>query len=345
MWLLGVLIISFGCAMLSHYMLQMPLLTFGSSAIALILLSKFLGQATEQLAGSMGERKAGFLNVTLSNISEVIIIFAAVRANMIELVHGGIIGSIIGNLLLITGCSIFLGCKKNGPLKFEPGTITMLINQFFLVGVLLFLPSLFGDQIPEGHHRIMSYFFSIMLIGVYLYASINSLKDKRYQVINEQAQQMEKHWTKGFSISVLVVTIIGAFFMSEFLVKEVGHVATSLEISQVFIGFVVLPFLGNMAEHVVAITAARKGMAELSLSIAVGSATQVGMVVAPLAVLFGLITGNYFILSFTGMPLGLLVISLIAIFLVLRDNQWNKSEGIMLIALYSAIIMGLAFTQ
>ena len=132
--------------------------------------------------------------------------------------------------------------------------------------------------------------------------------------------------------------------MSELLVGEIEPVATTLGWSPMFVGFIILPLLGNIAEHQVAVRAAWQNRPELSLAIAVGSASQVGMIVAPCAVLFGLLLGQPVTLYFAALPLGALLVSLAGGYLVLRDNQWNVNEGIMLVALYAAMVMAFWFT-
>jgi len=345
-WLIGILAVAMLGAFGSHYFLHVPMITFLASAISLVILSKILGDATEQMSSHVGERIAGFLNVTLSNLAELIIIFVAVSANKITLVQAGIVGSIVGNLLLVMGCSIYFGCLKQGNLKLNSHTATLYINQLFLVGATLFLPTMFGSSIPEARHVPMSYIFACMLAGAYLYYNFLVVSDTRLKKVEQQAHEiLEYDWSIKFSVAVLCATATGAFFMSEFLVDEVDHVAESFGFTNAFVGFIILPLLGNVAEHAVAIFAARKGMAELSLSIAVGSASQVGMIVAPCAVLFGALTGNAVTLDFSGLPLHLLIVSFIAAFIVLRDNEWNKSEGVMLIAFYIAVVIGFSFTQ
>lgn len=341
----GIVCAAIVSAFLSHYVLNLPTLTFIASSLALVGLSKVLGDATENLSHHLGQNIAGFLNVTLSNIAEIIIIFVAVKANELELVTGGIVGSIIGNLLLVMGCSILAGCLKNGTLKFEKHTAKIFIRQFFLVTVALLLPTMFRDHIPESRHSLFSNILAIMLSGSYIYLYLHSLKSSSFKKINEQEQKLEHSWGKGFAVFVLALSGAGAFFMSELLVSEVEHVAGSLGLSKLFIGFIILPFLSNIAEHFIAIIAAWKNMTELSLAISVGSASQVGMVVAPTAVFFGMLTGNTFNLDFSSLPLGLLGISFLGSYLVLSDNEWEFSEGVLLILLYIIIAIAFGFSQ
>ncbi len=331
----------FCCLALVSHLLEFSIPTFVLSAIALIGLSKILSDATEQLSLHVGQHTAGFVNVTLSNLAELIIIFVAVRSNMIGLVQGGIVGSIIGNLLLVMGASIYLGCRKHEILRFNIHTADLFINQFFMIAVMLFLPTMSEEYIPEENRQLLTNVFAVMLAGLYVYFCIASATNKRFEPIEEQAKvhNLEKKMSLIYALTVLVLSAVGAFFMSELLVGEVNSVTLHLGISPALIGFIVLPLLGNIAEHISAVLVAMKGMAELSLSIAVGSASQVGMIVAPCAVLFGFLTGNPVLFDFGVFSLSLLVITFIGAFRVLHNGEWTTDEVIMLVALYLAIVI------
>lgn len=336
--------LSFAGAFAGHYF-NFSLVTFVFAALALVLLSKILGDATEQLSLHIGQGIAGLANVTLSNLAELIIIFVAIRANNIELVQGGIVGSIIGNLLLVLGTSIYVGCYTHGSMKFNEKTRTLFINQFFLVAVTLLLPTLFASKIPAARHEIFDNFLAVILVCLYFHFYIASQVDKRFEKIAEQEHGIAVHWSKRKTCIYLIGSAVGAFFMSELLIGKVESVAHTFGISQLFMGFCLLPLLGNIAEHFVAITAARKGMTELSLAIAVGSASQVGMIVVPVAVLLGTLLGNPVSLNFASLPYGLLIVSFIGTYLVLRDGELNKNEGVMLLALYFMMVSAFAFSQ
>lgn len=343
--LVVILIVAMALALISAHIFHEAIVTFVFSALSLILLSKFLGNATEHLSRYVGESFAGLLNVTLSNLAELIIIYVAVRENMVDLVQAGIVGSMIGNLLLVMGMAIYIGCKKNGTMSFNPDTATLFINMLFLVTAALIFPTLFSKHIPSNRQLHYSYVLAFMLFAVYVYFYHLARTDQRFKEIHEQIKEPDGRWTKFFSLSVLILAAVGAFIMSEMLIGEVESVAKVVKIPRMFIGFILLPLLGNIAEHFVAVTAAWKGKVELSLAISVGSAAQVGMIVAPCAVLFGLLTGNPLTLYFATLPVGALIITFFAAFIVLRDNNWNINEGIMLMALYACIVVAFWFTR
>ena len=343
--LIGVLGVAVGVAYLGEYGFNIPIMAFLPSAAALVILSMIIGEATEQLSTHIGQRMAGLINVTLSNLAELIIIYTAISANEIELAKAGIAGSIVGNLLLVKGSSIIVGCLRHKTLSFDPNVATLYINQLFLVGSTLFLPTMFSTSIPVHLHGKLSGWLAAMLFGAYVFYIFISRRDERYQPVHEQSKSVVHHWHPAVSVAVLIGSTAVAFHMSHIMVAHVEHFAQTTGWSESFIGFMLLPIIGNLAEHLPAVRWARRKMVELSLSISVGSASQVGMVVVPFAVLFGFLTGHPFTLDFSGLPLHLIVLSFVGTFLVLRDNQWSLSEGIMLVALYIAMMISFGFTQ
>lgn len=343
-WIIGILVAAIVAACFGKFLLHSPLLTFLTSAVALILLSKILGEATEQLCHHISQNSAGFINVTLSNLAEIIIIFVAVKADRIDLVQAGIIGSMIGNLLLILGMAVVFGTQRNGDMRFFPGTATLYGNLFFLVGATLALPTLFSAVIPTAREGSFTNVLAIMLAGAYVYFSVTSQKDSRIKHVKLQAAQLPHQWKALVTVIALVVSAVLCYIMSHFMVEEVEHISNGAGVSSLFIGYIVLPLLGNIAEHFVAVTAARKNMVDLSLAIALGSAAQVSMVVVPFAVLFGWLTNHPVTLQFPGYALVLLGLSLGAVKQVLSDCVLKKQEGMMLLALYSAFVICFFFT-
>lgn len=325
-------------AAISHYGYNSVIFTAIFSALGLLFISKILGEATDQLSRNVGQKAAGLVNVVCSNLAELIIVFFAIRAGLIDLVKAEIVGSMIGNLLLVMGIAIIVGCRKGKVMPFNRYTASMFVKQFFLVALALFLPSFMTSGIAEEHRMFVSYEFALVLIAVYLYYFYRSRHDPRYKEIEQQVFDLDHKWSKQKALFVLFVCAIGAVFHAHLLVAIVEEFSAALGVSQMFLGFILLPIVGNIAENWVAIRAAYYGKAELSLSVAVGSPAQVGMVVAPLAVFFGWLTGHTFTLDFTGLPLMLLVVCFGGTFLVLEDHQWEKSEGIFMIAIYLFIV-------
>jgi Ca2+:H+ antiporter len=342
-WLGRVAVISTAMALTSHHFLHIPVLTFVTAAVSLFILSKYLGEAAEQMSLYVGENTAGLLNASVGNLAELVIVFMAIKANMLDLVQADIVGSIIGNLLLVMGLSIYLGCRRHKTMQFNGDIGGLFMNQFYLVMVVLMSPTVLNGKLALPHW--FSGALAVLLVSTYVYYLNLSRTDERFRTIKEQSQRVEQHWSKRFSIKVIVICSIGVFFNSELLVDEVSSVATALHFSEALIGFIILPLVGNLAENLVAVHAARKGMVELSLSVSVGSASQVGMIIAPCAVVFGLLTGNYFTLRFTIVPLFFLLVSIFGALLVLHDQKWNINEGVMLMVLYAVMLSFCVFAR
>lgn len=339
-WLLAVSIL----IALAAELLRVPMFSFAAAAVALIGLSKIMGDATEHLAGYYGDRTAGLLNVSFGNLAELIIIFAAIRANLIDMVQAGIVGSMMGNLLLTTGVSIYLGCRKNGTLTFSHDVGTLYMNQLLLIACVLMLLTFLNGEIPVRRHVPLSYLIAGMLAFGYVWFYHLSCVDKRFPHFHRAAIPLDGAWTKRRALGLLGVTAVGAYVMSELLMRHVGALATNWHLSPKFIGFILLPLLGNIAERSIAVVAAMKQRTDLSMAISIGSASQVGMIIAPCAVLFGALVGHPVTLVFGRVPLVALGLSVYLTQSVLSDDRWNINEGVMLIALYAAIVITFLFT-
>jgi len=344
-WLFGIALIFFTLAMVAHHWLRIGLLAFIASGVALIALSKIMGDATEQLSHRVGQNIAGFVNVTLGNLAELIVVYILISQGMIDLVQANIVGSIFGNLLFVMGLSVLVGCWRHGTLPLNPFIVTLHISQLFLVGLALFLPTIVNAHLPEASQQAVSNRLAVLLVVVYIGSFFLFLKDKRLEKVKAMAAQLDQDWPLTLSLPALSIAAVATFFMGETLVAELEAFSIQFDLSRSFIGFIILPFLTNIAEHFSAIQSAWKNMPELSLAVAVGSATQVGMVVAPMAVVFGILTGHPMTLQFSQIPFAILMASFIAAYIVLRDNQWNLTEGLMLLASYSAMVITFWYIQ
>jgi Ca2+:H+ antiporter len=183
-----------------------------------------------------------------------------------------------------------------------------------------------------------------MLAGAYVYYYVLSIRDPRFKYINRQPVVFHESWSRTRALTVLGIGAAVAFSMSHLLMADLEGVTNVFHVPPQFLGFIVLPALGNIPERWVAITAARSGQTNLSLAICLGAAAQVGMVIAPTAVLFGWLSGNQVTLLFASLPLSAMALCLIAGFLVLQDGKWNINEGVMLLALFFAFSVCFAFS-
>jgi Ca2+:H+ antiporter len=319
-----------------------PVAVFAAAALGLIPLAQLLGDATEELAAYTGPRVGGLLNATLGNAAELIIAGFALRAGLLELVKASITGSILGNLLLVLGMSLVAGGLRHGTQRFNRTEAGINVTLMFLSFVALFIPAVYGQLLPTirntGPVERLSVAVAVVLIVVYALALYYS------HVWSAGARPEAPHapsWPRRTAVLVLVAVTAAVVVLSEILVGAVEPVVAELGVTEMFIGIILVPLIGNVAEHLVAVEAALKNHMDLSLSIALGSSTQVAMFVAPVLVLASLFMGHPMDLIFTQIELvALAAASIVAAFVAL-DGESNWLEGTMLLAVY--LLFALAF--
>lgn len=325
-----------------------PELVFLLAALGIVPLAELIGNATEELSVYTGPRLGGLLNATLGNAAELIITIFAIRAGLLDLVRASITGSILGNLLLVLGMSIFLGGWRNGIQRFDRQQASINATLLILSVVALMIPSLFHSAFDAANQSQTASELSfsegvalvmIVLYGLSLFYAFSGRGSPRSVGIKEAHH--EAKWSLRTAIGILVIATIATVFMSEMLVGSVEHVTQSLHLSEFFIGIIVIPLIGNVAEHLVAVETAMKNKIELSLGVSLGSSLQVALFVAPALVFISLLFGQRLLLVFSTFELiALAAASFIAAFIA-QDGESNWLEGAMLLAVY--LIVGLAF--
>lgn len=320
---------------------------FVAAAVAVIPLAGFMGAATEALAEKTGPRLGGLLNATLGNAAELIITLFAIKAGLLDLVKASLIGSIMGNVLLVMGLSILAGGLKNGVQKFDRSHVGVDATLTILAVIALSIPSFFNAAIEPDTLRVeeLSLTTAFAMIVVYVLAIIYSLRSRTQAEVESgpavPPSHSGPHWSTRQALGILVLATAGIALMSEFLISSVEPVTQQLGFSEFFVGIIIIPLIGNVAEHLVAVQVAIKNQMDLSLSIALGSSLQIALFVAPVLVFVSLLLGNPLTLEFNGFEvLALTAAGLIAVFVAL-DGESNWLEGAMLLAVY--IILALAF--
>ncbi|MBS1245649.1 MAG: Ca(2+)/H(+) antiporter [Chloroflexi bacterium] len=322
------------------------LLVFVTSALAVIPLAGLMGEATEVLAERTGPRLGGLLNATLGNAAELIITIFAIRAGLLELVKASIIGSILGNLLLVLGLSILAGGLKNGLQKFDRSHVGLDATLTILVVIAISVPSIFNAAIEPDKTRVeeLSLTTAVAMLAMYGLSILHALRRPREEAVagpEVKPTHTGPRWSVRVSLGVLAAATAAIALMSEFLVGAVEPVTATLGFSEFFVGLILIPIIGNVAEHLVAVQVAIKNQMDLSLSIALGSSLQIALFVAPVLVFLSLLMGHPLTLEFNGFELiGLTAAAVIAAFVAL-DGESNWLEGAMLLVVY--VILGLAF--
>lgn len=327
---------------------------FVVSSLALVPLAAVLGRATEEVAVHTGPKIGGFLNATLGNAAELIITIVALRAGLTTVVKASITGSIIGNVLLVLGAAVFLGGLKNGVQKFDPRAAGVNASVMSLAVMAMMIPAIFALGSPE--HRPSNEdivrlsdgtaIVLIILYGFYLAFTIFLTPDRRPAPAGESEAGESEHSEGGMklpmSIGLLVGSTLAIVFMSELLVGAIEPTAEQWGISELFVGVMLVPLVGNIAEHLVVVQVALKNKMDLSIGIAVGSAVQIALFVAPVLVLVSQFVGPQpMTLVFNQFELVALVAAILITVMISIDGRSNWLEGIQLIALYT--IIGIAF--
>jgi Ca2+:H+ antiporter len=325
-----------------------PVLIFGIACAALIPLAGLIGEATEALAAVTGPKIGGLLNATLGNAAELIITIVAIRAGLLELVKASITGSILGNLLLVMGASLLLGGLKNGRQSFDRKHVGTNATMLVLAAIALVVPSLFnhtlgGEVLPQIISENISLGVAVVMIVVYALGLFYALRgDEKSALEHAGGTETEApHWTVRTAAIVLVLATLATVWMSEILVHEVEAVTEALGLSEFFLGVILIPLIGNVAEHLVAVQVAIKNKMDLSLEIALGSSLQIAIFVAPVLVFVAFAFGQYLDLVFNQFEVVALVAAVLVANLVAADGETNWLEGAQLIAVY--LVLGVAF--
>lgn len=322
-----------------------PTTIFLVSALALIPLAGLLGRATEEAAVYTGPKIGALLNATLGNAAELIITIIALREGLIDVVKASIAGSIIGNILVVLGLSLFLGGLKHGTQVFDAKTAGTNATMMALAVVALSIPAVFalgppGTRPTEQNIALLSDGLAIVLIVVYAMYILFSLRQE-----SPEAESREGHAPPTMklqtALGLMAASTVGVVFMSEVLVGAIEPAAEQWGLSALFIGVMLIPLVGNIAEHIVAVQVAIQNKMDLSLGIAIGSGLQIALFVTPVLVGVGILLGNPMTLVFNGYELaGLIGAALIAV-LISVDGESNWLEGAQLLALY--LMLGIAF--
>ena len=308
----------------------------------MVPLAALIGEATEHLASHTGPRLGGFLNATLGNAAELIITFFAIRAGLLDLVKASITGSILGNLLLVMGLSILVGGIRHKQQKFDRVQAGVDSTMLILAIIALVAPSLFSHAIEEVSHASvenLSIGVAIAMIVVYGLSLVYSFTASA--PIVHPAAHGESSWSARKSLGVLLLATVFIAWMSEVLVGAVEPVLEHLGWSEFFLGIIIIPIVGNVAEHLVAVQVAAKNQMDMSLQISIGSSLQIALFVAPILVFISLLMGNPLTLVFNQFELIALAAAALIAALVALDGESNWMEGAQLLIVY--VILAMAF--
>jgi len=318
-------------------------------ALAIMPLAKVLGTATEELAARAGAGVGGLLNATFGNAVELIIAFFALQKGLTEVVKASITGSIIGNILFVLGLSILLGGARRDKQEFNRMGASASATQMTVGVIGLIAPAAFFYTSPglaESSDTLesLSLLVSAILILSYAAQLLFSLRTHAQLYSEEEEEAMHGPvWPVRKSLLVLGGATVIVGFLSEFLVGSLEELGNQFNLTDLFIGVILVAIIGNAAEHLTAVTVAMKGKMNLALGIALGSSLQIALFVAPLLVFIGFIMGgaSRITLLFNPFELAAIIVSVVIVNLVTNDGESNWFEGLQLLAVYA--ILAVAF--
>jgi Ca2+:H+ antiporter len=334
---------------------------FVTSAMAILPLAVWLSTATEEIAVISGPSIGGLLNAFFGNATELIIALIILKEGAIDIVKASLTGTILSNLLLVMGLSMFLGGWRYKEQEFQPVVARVNASSMTLAVVAILLPAAVintSKVFPSEANRSLSIAVSIVLMVVYVLTLVFSLRTHSYlydvglvelegtpeaqtAITPEKDDDAAHKPNLWLWLGVLVISTIGVAIESELLVGALEETTAKLGLSAVFTGVILLPLIGGAAEYITAVTVAMKNNMELSVSVAMGSSLLIALFVAPLLVLVGQAIGQPMDLDFDIFQVLAVAIAVGIANLISLDGRSNWLEGTLLLATYT--ILGLAF--
>jgi Ca2+:H+ antiporter len=318
---------------------------FVVAAASLVILAWLLGSATEQLGEHLGPRIAGSLNATLGNLPELVVVVLLINEakqspELIEVAKASLIGSVLGNVLFVLGLAFLLGGLRHGTQSFRATFANLNSTMLILALAAIAVPDLILLQGSEGseHLRGLSIAIAVVLFVVYVASAFYFLRDS--DDAHAPSAAHEARWSKRFALVVLLAAAVGVGLVSEALVGAMEHTIAELGISASFMGFILVPVIGNIAEHLVAVQLAWRNQMDFAVTIALGSSVQVALLLVPLAVFFSYAVGNPIDLTFETRQLLAIGLAALIVPVLVSDGESTWIEGLQLLALYAVIAIG-----
>jgi Ca2+:H+ antiporter len=316
---------------------------FITSAIAIVPLAGIIGRSTDQVARRVGSRLGGLLNATLGNITELIVCILLINASNFAIVKASLIGSILGNLLLVLGLSFVVGGIHHKEQAFSSRAAGVHSASLLLAVAGLLMPALLILTTPDVtffEKEVVSGVVAIVLILLYIaaLAFTQITHPHLFRAADEPATPTTT--TLRRSIVMLVVSALLVGVESELLVSSLGPALIALHLPAIFVGLILIPIIGNAAEHASAVYFAAKDRVDLTLEIAVGSSTQIALFVAPILVFISLAIGHPMDFVFTAFEIAVVSLSTLIVALIVLEGRSNWLSGVQLVGAY--IVVGAA---
>ncbi len=312
------------------------------SAFGVVPLAQIIGETTEDLAVHVGPRWGGLINATLGNAAELIITLFAIQRGLLQLVKASITGSILGNLLLVLGGAMLVGGLKHGTQRFDRRHVSNSAILTVLAVLAMAIPSMVSSTIGdlEGR-RVEGFSMGVAAVMLVLYG-LHLLYNNQHSPPHEPSPEEVAHARPiRQALLILAAATVGVAGLSELLVGSVEHVVHQFGVSEFFLGVILIPIIGNVAEHLVAVQQAVRNAMDLSVEIAVASSLQIALFVAPALVFISWAMGHPLTLVFHPFEIIALSSAVLVMALASMDGESHWLEGAELLAVYA--ILALAF--
>jgi Ca2+:H+ antiporter len=333
---------------------------FTASALGVIPTAALMGRATEELAARSGPGIGGFLNVTFGNAPELIIAFFALNEGLQEVVKASLVGSILGNILLVMGAAMLAGGLRRERQRFDRTAANVQALMLLLAVGALVMPAVFelvrGTGLPGPDAEAINYdsdveklsigmaLVLLLTYGAGLLFSLRTHRDLFNPPHGEDDHVAHDVWSVKRSVVMLAIAGVAVGVMSEILVGSISEASESIGLSPFFVGVIVVAIVGNAAEHWVAIYFAVRDKMDLAVNIAIGSSAQIALFAAPVLVLLSFFVGDFPMpLVFNGFELGAIVLAVLVAQQVTQEGESTWFEGLQLLALYAVLALTFYF--
>jgi Ca2+:H+ antiporter len=322
-------------------------LLFVLSVLAIVPLAALLSRATESVAARTGDTIGGLLNATLGNLTELLIALAALRAGQYVLVKATIAGAIVANSLFMLGASFLIGGLKHHVQTYNRNNARLQAGMLFLATIALLIPSILAETDPSPamavFAQVLSLGLAVLLIVTYGLGLVFSLKTHReFFGGADHAESGEASWPMSLALATLGGATVLVALVSEVFVESLQQAAVALGMTTAFVGFVIVALVGGAAEMLSAFSGARKDRLDLSVAIALGSASQIALFVAPVLVVLSYVIGpTPMNLQFWPAAVAMILIATVTAFLATNSGRSAWFLGVLLIVVYLTFAMTL----
>lgn len=329
----------------AHFTEMDPQYVFTFNFIAIIPLAWLIGKATEDVAASVGETAGGLLNATFGNVVEMLLCVSGIRNNQIIVVQCTLLGSILSNLLLVMGCAFLAGGMFYPIQRYnQAGAATqcsLMAMSVFAIGLPTIYTNILHQEAEWEHMIAVSRWASVFLLGVYAAYLLFQLKTHASLFQDDSGGEGEDEDPPDLSAPsaavLLGITTVVTSFCTDYLIDAIEETVDKWKVSKEFIGIILLPIIGNAAEHYTAITVAMRNKMDLSLGVAAGSSCQMALLVTPFTVLVGWAYGTEMTLNFHAFQLAVLLFAVFLVTTILNNGMSNWLEGLILLVTYFVV--------